>query len=1050
VQQDAVEFLQLLLDRLETVTPDLCRRLFQGTLVHHIKGVAQPFSQQTTELFVNLPLEVKGQRSISDSLALFLVPDHFHDYDAAESGKIDVIRENRVSKAPLVLIVSLQRFQYTLRTQVREKLNTRFEFPATLDIAQITTTPDVPVVYELAGIVQHSGTALSGHYVSHVRVSDKTWVTFNDVAVTEVSASVIAQTFGGGDGGNAYVLFYRLQGCDFTSDAAIDDTVRARVEAGVRELILRKLHDSLAYTSLVVDCCDDGLFLLDLLFSAFAVPDSLTDVILRTCTASPEFAMTVLADRDRQLAVLMRAGETAVQAPYSRIIAAAIQSVDEATAADFLDSLFQASFASPERFATKPLLSPHAFRPFEVYFGSSRADDERWLARFTELLGYALQNRSCRSSGVSSVFGLVATLATRSPRQTSCLATICTPELITESVAMPGFAALLAVLPLNDLLDGVVRALAVKSPAAAEAFLDAVARFARARVVEAPRRWVRAFLLHDDVDVRKAACRLFSEAFAGASAAAFETTYDAMFAEFVRVRDARHPLDYRWCPKEFYDIFKAVVINGGLSGRFVDAASEIAKTLTAMRDAEPTINCLKAVFAIISAVECADGFFRPDVFAQFLGVLSRLTRAEFRPASDINIDIEFLQFVQKERVSVYFQSGYFRRLLSRHKAVTARAVRSALLEFVLGKWKGNEEAIGKQICDLLKNDTDRLTSDICQLCWRILRQDGEFANRFWQDGITDQIWQLQFAERPPMHSVIRAQFKLLARYNFAYCDVNKGRRDIWTLYLRTWNGWLENFWIQKTEQKWEPIIEFANQRIPNEKGSSGLWLFIESLAAIGQKLNRSIAAFLMNGKSYVVRCARQAQKSCASCLEKVFRREVDAGKGNRKQVMDFLMAEFCSIVDSPVADPCAVVLLANGVIQLTNTPQDFIPQVQKILEQPRTIRVFRPPFDQIAEAVEIHQLPDVNGWMRSALQLLPAEITELKKKTRCEMFDRKARDLMGCLRFIHAMESRGKVVVNWNEVLRSDEVAAIDQDGNAELTVRRWVLGHSATVGFGG
>jgi ubiquitin C-terminal hydrolase len=58
-------------------------------------------------------------------------------------------------------------------------------------------------IYDLFGIVNHSGSTYGGHYTSYVKTVDEKWYHFNDTNVTEVEKieSIIST--------KAYVLFYR-------------------------------------------------------------------------------------------------------------------------------------------------------------------------------------------------------------------------------------------------------------------------------------------------------------------------------------------------------------------------------------------------------------------------------------------------------------------------------------------------------------------------------------------------------------------------------------------------------------------------------------------------------------------------------------------------------------------------------------------------------------------------------------------------------------------------------------------------------------------------
>lgn len=135
------------------------------------------------------------------------------------------------------LIFHLKRFDYDVMTGVRSKINDRFEFPQEIDMApyhvDYLSNPDQPPkpdIYELVGVLVHTGTAESGHYYSYIRERPQnsnthSWVEFNDMDVSKFDPSLIPdQSFGGlHDSGayanryykvyNAYMLFYeRIDG----------------------------------------------------------------------------------------------------------------------------------------------------------------------------------------------------------------------------------------------------------------------------------------------------------------------------------------------------------------------------------------------------------------------------------------------------------------------------------------------------------------------------------------------------------------------------------------------------------------------------------------------------------------------------------------------------------------------------------------------------------------------------------------------------------------------------------------------------------------------
>ena len=134
------------------------------------------------------------------------------------------------------LIFHLKRFDFDMVTMTRNKINDEFQFPEHIDMSPFNVeylseqnTEVEQDLFELVGVLVHSGTAESGHYYSYIRqrptsASPGPWVEFNDSDVSRFDQSKIPdQCFGGPTGSfqtnannvrynkvwNAYMLFYQ-------------------------------------------------------------------------------------------------------------------------------------------------------------------------------------------------------------------------------------------------------------------------------------------------------------------------------------------------------------------------------------------------------------------------------------------------------------------------------------------------------------------------------------------------------------------------------------------------------------------------------------------------------------------------------------------------------------------------------------------------------------------------------------------------------------------------------------------------------------------------
>ena len=149
-----------------------------------------------------------------------------------------------LGELPATLVLQLKRFQLDYETMTNIKINSRCAFPPTLDLEPYTKAglearaagrpPTSPELYELAGVLVHTGTSDFGHYFSYVRAREagRAWHTFNDTAVSLFDETQIEETCYGGDRPlppgvaagraaekvqNGFLLFYRRAPAPSTS-----------------------------------------------------------------------------------------------------------------------------------------------------------------------------------------------------------------------------------------------------------------------------------------------------------------------------------------------------------------------------------------------------------------------------------------------------------------------------------------------------------------------------------------------------------------------------------------------------------------------------------------------------------------------------------------------------------------------------------------------------------------------------------------------------------------------------------------------------------------
>ncbi|KAM0377039.1 hypothetical protein HYE67_003686 [Fusarium culmorum] len=218
-QMDVDEFYNLLFDRWENqlLGQDEKRRMksfYGGQLVQQVKSKECEHISERLEPFSAIQCDIKGKSTLEESLQAYVdgeIMEGDNKYKCSTCDRhVDAVKRACIKDVPENLIFHLKRFDFNLRTLQRSKINDYFSFPSRVDMRPYTiehlSNPESDGeedMFELVGVLVHSGTAESGHYYSYIRerpssVDSPSWVEFNDDMVAPWDPAQMEQaTFGG-------------------------------------------------------------------------------------------------------------------------------------------------------------------------------------------------------------------------------------------------------------------------------------------------------------------------------------------------------------------------------------------------------------------------------------------------------------------------------------------------------------------------------------------------------------------------------------------------------------------------------------------------------------------------------------------------------------------------------------------------------------------------------------------------------------------------------------------------------------------------------------
>ncbi|KAF3620803.1 putative glycine-rich cell wall structural protein 1.8-like [Capsicum annuum] len=217
-QEDAHEFLQCFLNRLESRCSDIVQQVFGGRLVSKLRCCNCGHYSNTYEPLIDVSLEIKDADSLHSALESFTRVEKLDDPEikyTCERCKVQVSIEKQLMlyDAPSVAIFHLKRFQND--GSVVGKVDKHVSFLVELDLLPYTDnnqTNNEQMKYGLYAVIVHAGaTSSSGHYYCFICAEPNEWYKFDDSMITRVHEDVVLAE-------EAYIMFYAKRDTLWFSD----------------------------------------------------------------------------------------------------------------------------------------------------------------------------------------------------------------------------------------------------------------------------------------------------------------------------------------------------------------------------------------------------------------------------------------------------------------------------------------------------------------------------------------------------------------------------------------------------------------------------------------------------------------------------------------------------------------------------------------------------------------------------------------------------------------------------------------------------------------
>lgn len=210
-QQDVQELSRKLMERMEekmkgTEAENLLPRLFSGKIKTYISCIHVKYESSRIEDFWDVQLNVSKMGSLLNSFQDYVSVEKMegeNKYFAGDEYKLQEANKGVIFMGfPDVLHLQLKRFEYDFTKDAMAKVNDRYEFPEVFDAAPYLSEDadkSEPWIYQLHGVLVHSGDLNAGHYYAFLKPEKDGWFyKYDDDKVTRATKrEVLEDNFGG-------------------------------------------------------------------------------------------------------------------------------------------------------------------------------------------------------------------------------------------------------------------------------------------------------------------------------------------------------------------------------------------------------------------------------------------------------------------------------------------------------------------------------------------------------------------------------------------------------------------------------------------------------------------------------------------------------------------------------------------------------------------------------------------------------------------------------------------------------------------------------------